>query len=239
MSSSATFALDPQAPTRPPRLSLLVSVTDPRDPRGVRHPLPVVLGLGLAAVLAGSRSFAAIGQWVADQPQQCLSELGLTGTARPNESAIRRAFARLDADELDRVLGAHLWTRTRQAGARVWIALDGKTVRGACTGTDVAPHLVAGFDHAAGAVLGQVSVSAKSNEIPAARTPAGLVRPEPGRGHPRCDAHPVRHRQSDHRHRRRLRAHGQAELIHRIAGALGCPAACYDGPMAQTQRCAR
>jgi predicted transposase YbfD/YdcC len=132
--------------------------------------LPVVLGLGLAAVLAGSQSFAAIGQWVADQPKQCLTELGLTGTARPNESTIRRAFARLDADELDRVLGAHLWTRTRQAGARRVIALDGKTVRGARTGTDVAPHLVAAFDHAAGAVLGQVAVAAKSNEIPAVRT---------------------------------------------------------------------
>jgi predicted transposase YbfD/YdcC len=170
MSSSPTLLIDPQTPARPTPLSLLASVPDPRDPRGVRHALPVVLGLGLAAVLAGSQSFAAIGQWVADQPVQGLTELGLTGSARPNESTIRRAFARLDADELDRVLGAHLWTRTRQAGARRVVALDGKTVRGARTDTNVAPHLVAAFDHAAGAVLGQVAVAAKSNEIPAVRT---------------------------------------------------------------------
>ena len=51
------------------------------------------------------------------------------------------------------------------------IALDGKTVRGARTRPDgKAPHLVAAFDHATGAVLGQVAVDAKSNEIPAART---------------------------------------------------------------------
>ncbi|WP_241666000.1 ISAs1 family transposase [Prescottella subtropica] len=53
------------------------------------------------------------------------------------------------------------------------LAIDGKTVRGARNRSDqtsVAPHLVAAFDHAAGVVLGQVCVAAKSNEIPAART---------------------------------------------------------------------
>ncbi len=50
------------------------------------------------------------------------------------------------------------------------IALDGKTVRGARTRDRVAPHLVAAFDHHSGAVLGQLAVAAKSNEIPAART---------------------------------------------------------------------
>ena len=49
------------------------------------------------------------------------------------------------------------------------IALDGKTIRGARTRPDgKAPHLVAAFDHGAGAVLGQVAVDVKSNEIPAA-----------------------------------------------------------------------
>src|SRR5664279_3726558 len=55
----------------------------------------------------------------------------------------------------------------RPAGRRV-IAFDGKTMRGARTPAG-APHLVAAFDHAAGAVVGQLAVSAKSNEIPALR----------------------------------------------------------------------
>ncbi|WP_308340750.1 ISAs1 family transposase [Rhodococcus sp. USK10] len=65
-----------------------------------------------------------------------------------------------------------MWTRTYIAGQRRVIALDGKTVRGARDRTDdaPAPHLVAVFDHNAGAVLGQLCVDAKSNEIPAART---------------------------------------------------------------------
>ena len=49
----------------------------------------------------------------------------------------------------------------RQAG--------GKAVRGARNREEKAPHLVAGLAHGIGAVLGQVAVDAKSNEIPAVR----------------------------------------------------------------------
>ena len=47
------------------------------------------------------------------------------------------------------------------------IAIDGKTVRGARSKTTTAPHLVAALDHATGVVVGQLAVTAKSNEIPA------------------------------------------------------------------------
>ena len=49
------------------------------------------------------------------------------------------------------------------------IAIDGKTVRGARDKEGKAPHLVAALAHGIGAVLGQVAVNAKSNEIPAVR----------------------------------------------------------------------
>lgn len=90
-----------------------------------------------------------------DQRAGGLAGLGVAGAARPDEFSIRRAFARLDADRLDRVIGA--WMRTRVLNGRRVIALDGKTVRGAHSrrpGKDGAPHLVAAFDHAAGTVLG-------------------------------------------------------------------------------------
>ncbi len=88
----------------------------------------------------------------------------------PSESAIRRAFTRLDATKLDAVLGAWMWTRTRVVDQRRVIAIDGKTVRGARTHETTAPHLVAAYDHGHGVVLGQLAVAAKSNEIPAVRT---------------------------------------------------------------------
>ena len=49
------------------------------------------------------------------------------------------------------------------------IAIDGKTVRGAKNKEGKAPHLVAALAHGIGAVLGQVAVEEKSNEIPAVR----------------------------------------------------------------------
>src|SRR5271163_5268731 len=52
---------------------------------------------------------------------------------------------------------------------RLIIAIDGKTVRGAKSKGGKAPHLVAALAHGIGAVLGQVAVEEKSNEIPAVR----------------------------------------------------------------------
>ncbi len=171
MSSSPT----PPAHINPVRhdrlLSVLASVPDPRDRRGVRYPLAGVLALAVTAVVTGARSFAAIGQWAAGTAVEQLAGFGLTRASAPDESTLRKLFARIDADALDSAVGRWLFTRTRTVGTRRVIALDGKTVRGARTRPDgKAPHLIAAFDHGAGAELGQVAVSAKSNEIPAART---------------------------------------------------------------------
>ena len=51
-------------------------------------------------------------------------------------------------------------------GTRRVIAVDGKTLRGSASGAEPGVHLLAALDHARGAVLGQVDVGAKTNEIP-------------------------------------------------------------------------
>jgi hypothetical protein len=136
--------------------------------RGRRHPLAGLLAVGIAAVIAGSRSFAAIGQWAADAGPEVLAGLG-AARGPAEEPAFRRAFALVSVDVLDQVLGAWLWTRSSRAGGRLVIAVDGKAVRGAKDKTGKAPHLVAALAHGIGAVLGQVAVDAKPNEIPAVR----------------------------------------------------------------------
>jgi hypothetical protein len=157
-------------------LELLASLPDPRSARGIRHGLPEILTVAFAAVLAGARSFAAIGQWVADADADLLAALGSRWGRGPSGTAIRRTFARLDAARLDAILAAWLCTRTRVVDQRRVIAIDGKTIRGARSrtggeaGSTAAPHLVAAFDHGSGAVLGQLAVTAKSNQIPAVRT---------------------------------------------------------------------
>jgi predicted transposase YbfD/YdcC len=149
-------------------LDLLAQVPDPRKKRGRRHRLDGLLAVGISAVIAGSKSFAAIGQWAADAGPEVLAVLG-AARGPADESTFRRVFALVSADVLDRVLGAWLWTRAVQAGGRLVIAIDGKTVRGAKNKNGKAPHLVAALAHGIGAVLGQVAVDAKSNEIPAVR----------------------------------------------------------------------
>jgi predicted transposase YbfD/YdcC len=149
-------------------LDLLVQVPDPRKRRGRRHQLAALLAVGIAAVTAGSRSFAAIGQWAAGAGPEVLAGLG-ADRGPAEESTFRRAFALVSPDVLDQVLGAWLHTRSARAGGRLVIAVDGKTVRGAKDQAGKAPHLVAALAHGIGTVLGQVAVSAKSNEIPAVR----------------------------------------------------------------------
>src|SRR5689334_22647322 len=149
-------------------LDLLAQVPDPRKRRGRRHALAGLLATGIAAVIAGSRSFAAIGQWAADAGPEVLAVLG-AARGPAEESTFRRAFALVSPDVLDRALGAWLHTRAMRAGGRLVIAVDGKTVRGAKNKEGKAPHLVAALAHGIGAVLGQVAVDAKSNEIPAVR----------------------------------------------------------------------
>src|SRR6202035_4519203 len=149
-------------------LDLLSTLPDPRKRRGRRHSLAGLLAVGTAAVIAGSKSFAAIGQWAADAGPEALAALGaVRGPAE--EATFRRAFTLVSADVLDRVLGAWLHTRAVRAGGRLVIAIDGKTVRGAKNKDGKAPHLVAALAHGIGAVLGQVAVDEKSNEIPAVR----------------------------------------------------------------------
>jgi predicted transposase YbfD/YdcC len=149
-------------------LDLLSQVPDPRKRRGRRHALAGLLAVGIAAVTAGSRSFAAIGQWAADAGAETLAALG-ADSGPAEESTFRRAFAMVSADVLDRALGAWLHTRAGRAGGRLVIAVDGKAGHGAKGRDGKAPHLVAALAHGVGAVLGQVAVEAKSNEIPAVR----------------------------------------------------------------------
>jgi predicted transposase YbfD/YdcC len=126
-----------------------------------------LLAVAVCAVLAGARSFAAIGEFTADLASGQLDRLGLRRA--PVESTMRKLFARLDAAALDAALTVFTWCRVRGIEGRRVIAIDGKTIRGARAKTTSAPHLIAALDHATGVVLGQHAVSAKSNEIPAVR----------------------------------------------------------------------
>jgi predicted transposase YbfD/YdcC len=111
-------------------------------------------------------SFTAVAEWAADADEQTLRMLGITGVV-PSESTFRRTLQRLDADAFDDLAGTWAQQATRPGpGTRRVIAVDGKTLRGSASGAEPGQHLLAALDHARGAVLGQVDVGAKTNEIP-------------------------------------------------------------------------
>ena len=72
-------------------VAALAKVPDPRARRGVRHQISAVLALAACAVLAGCRSFTAIGEWVANTSDQVLTALEV-GSCPPCESTIRRTL---------------------------------------------------------------------------------------------------------------------------------------------------
>ncbi|MGW0477616.1 ISAs1 family transposase, partial [Streptomyces coeruleorubidus] len=155
-------------------LERLAEVPDPRDPRGVRHRLAVVLALTACAVLAGATSLLAVGEWIADAPAHVLEQVGahpdplLSRRALPAETTVRRLLARLDGDALDRAVGSWLADRrpktTGAAGLR-GLAVDGKSLRGAAKAKDRKIHLLAALEQATGLVLAQLDVGEKTNEI--------------------------------------------------------------------------
>jgi predicted transposase YbfD/YdcC len=157
----------PEGAVPPGLLGALAQVPDPRDPRGIRYPLAPVLAVVVCATLAGARSYAAIAEWVADAPPRLRARLGLGGTV-PDLVTIWRVLTAVDPAALDRAIGA--WASAelaarRAAGRRMVLAVDGKTLRGARTSQDAAPHLLACPGHGSGAVCAQIAVDGKTNEI--------------------------------------------------------------------------
>ncbi|MEU8265337.1 ISAs1 family transposase [Micromonospora sp. NPDC048999] len=152
-------------------LHALAAVPDPRDPRGVRYPLAGLLAVAVCAVLAGASSFAAIADWLHDLDEQAKARLGFDRGV-PVGTTVWRLLTRLDAGLLTTVLAAWLRARVRPdtprpKRCRTVIAVDGKTLRAARRPDGSQVHLLSALDTSTGIVLAQVTVEAKSNEIPA------------------------------------------------------------------------
>jgi Domain of unknown function (DUF4338)/DDE_Tnp_1-associated/Transposase DDE domain len=139
------------------------SMTDPRMPRGVRHPIAGLLSLAATAVMAGYRSFQAFGEWAENLPKEIRARLGSTWPKPPTEATFRRVFAKINVEEFETRTAA--WIAAHQALKGRAIAIDGKTLRGSGDGDRKATHLVSAVTHEDGVVIAQVRVPEKTNEI--------------------------------------------------------------------------
>jgi predicted transposase YbfD/YdcC len=187
--SGATVADGSPAPTRvcADLLQRFARVSDGRRDQGRVHPVAVVLTLCAAAVVAGMASFTAIAGWATDVPAEVLVKLYGRRCDPPSKATIWRVVTGADAATVDAVIGAWLLAQAaaRDTAARDVVAgevvvpgtdreapelsaimVDGKAVRGATDTEGNQVHLLAAATHDDALVLGQVEVSAKSNEIP-------------------------------------------------------------------------
>lgn len=156
----------------PGLMERLAEVPDPRDPRGVRHFLVVVLTLAACAVLSGATSLLAVSEWITDAPPRVLEHVGaqfdplFPRRSVPAETTVRRLLARIDGDALDLAVGRWLADRRNRAAGRLpGLAVDGKALRGAARAKGRKIHLLAALDHTSGLVLAQMDVQEKTNEI--------------------------------------------------------------------------
>ena len=140
---------------------------DHRKKRGIRHGAASILAVAACAVLSGSRSLLAIGEWAADLPQDLLRRLGCrrhpeTGVyIPPSEPTIRRHLQKIDADEFDRAINEWIASQADPES----VAVDGKTVKGAKDAEGNQLHLLSAILHQKGIVVSQMPVDCKTNEI--------------------------------------------------------------------------
>ena len=146
----------------------LATLPDPRDPRGVRHALPVLLATRLVALAGGANGMAAVAAFTHDHQAWFRLWLPL-GQATPSRDTYLRLVRRLDPET---AMKAALWLLdgTSLPGLRELIlALDGKVARRSgdrAAGTRPL-HLVSAFLVREGLTLAQEPCAAKSHEITA------------------------------------------------------------------------
>ncbi len=155
----------------------LATVPDPRQRRGIRHPVRGILAVSAAATLAGARSFQAIAEFAAELAPDLLRRLGIPRGAPPSVKCFRLTLQKLDSHHFDRVLSA--WLVPHQILAGHPIALDGKTLRGSASATTPARLLLSAILPDLGVVIAQQAVPATTNEIPCV---APLLAPLPMAG---------------------------------------------------------
>ena len=164
-------------------------IPDPRNARGIRHGVSAIMLLGACAVLTGARSFAAIAEYAHDtgrvHPRPARRRRGGAARvdhppspARPRPGRRRSRDALLGAGPTRRPTGTRGCPGAgaapgpgpgRQDRARRPPPRDRHRGDGGDGGYRQ-PHLVSVLDQASGAVLGQVAVAEKGNEIAAFTT---------------------------------------------------------------------
>jgi len=142
-------------------------IEDPRVERTRKHSLETILVVSLLAVLCGADTFVEIEHY-GEAKQDWLGTFLDLRNGVPSHDTIGRVFALLSTAQL--IQAFQRWTQAMAVSSRdKLVAIDGKTLRRSFkqAGEHAFVHMVSAWSHANQAVLGQVKVDDKSNEVTA------------------------------------------------------------------------
>lgn len=147
---------------------------DPRRAASVVYPLPAVLALIVAALLAGQTSVLAIAQWAARQAPAHLEAFGFPPGRTPCQTTLHRLLRQLDGRPLAALQrAAFAPAAADDPGAPApptlpGVAIDGKGQRGRLrrSGASYATHALAAMEHTTGRVLAHVPLGPRPHLAP-------------------------------------------------------------------------
>lgn len=143
---------------------VLCQITDRRGRKGRQYALASLLGIAIAAMLAGANDLRAIFRWGRRLKPEALRLLGIDDGVAPCHATFHYFFKSLDADALAVALGKFA---LGEDCAR-HIAIDGKTLKGSRRLDAKALHVLSAFAAELGTVIGDLIVEPDQNEITAA-----------------------------------------------------------------------
>lgn len=126
-------------------LAAFARLTDPRRPRGIRHPFSGLLALTFLGLLCRQADFASIARWARRHWGELREPLGFTRRYAPHATTLSRAAARYSIAEFRAALAE--WLSGVLPGGDLTAAVDGKTSKQA-KGDDGDPiHVLNVFAH--------------------------------------------------------------------------------------------
>jgi hypothetical protein len=110
----------------PSLMASLSEVTDPRQPRGVRHPFSGILALALLGLVCRIHEFAALRRWAAAHWRLLRRPLGFTRGRPPHATTLSRTLAQFSLEEFQAAFSQWLQAIVAEEGPLA-AEVDGKT----------------------------------------------------------------------------------------------------------------
>ena len=126
-------------------------LTDPRDPRGVRHPFAGLLAVLFLGLLSRQPDFASIARWAKRHWAVLKPAFGLTRAYAPHETTYSRTAARFSVDQFRCALVR--WLSRMMTTQPLAAAVDGKTSKQADDADGDPIHVLNVFAHGANVCL--------------------------------------------------------------------------------------